>query len=119
MQEANLFLRGSTSLAKATRFFSPAILEFPGQPVSILVSGDTVEIKLQARFRKGLFLWFSQRGQATIPMLSGLNFGPVVYCKNVGLEALYDEVTNTGLLIDFRSAVTKSGGSGRKWRKGE
>lgn len=119
MQEANLALRGATALAKGTRFFSPAILEFSGRPVSILISGETVEIKLQAIYKKGLFLWFAQGGHLNIPVLSGLNLGPVIYCKNTGLEALYDEVANTGLMIDLRSAVAKSRASGRKWRRGE
>ena len=119
MQEARLILRGSTSLAKWTRFLSPGTLEFSGRPVSILISGDTAEIKLQAIFGRGLFLWFSEGGRLFLPALKGLPLGPTVYIKNTGLDALYDEVVNLGLLVNLKSAIIKSSANARGWKKGE
>lgn len=118
MQEAKLVLQRSTSLAKWTRILRPADLEFVGRSVSILVSGETVEVKLQAIFKKGLVLWFPGQGQH-VPSLLGLNLGPSIYCKNTGHEALYDEVVQTGLLIDLKAAVERSKKGGQKWQRGE
>ena len=118
MQEAKLVLQKSTVLARWTRFLRPADLDFQGRPVSISISGDTVEVKLQAIFRKGLVLWFPADGQY-VPSLAGLNLGPSIYCKNTGSDALYEEVLNKGILFDLRSAVDRSRRTTHKWRKGE
>ena len=118
MQEAKLVLQRTSSLAKYTRFLRPADLEFIGRPVSVLISGDMAEIKLQAIFRKGLFLWFLGEGQF-VPSLSGLNLGPSIYCKNTGSEAVYEEVVNRGIIVDLKTAIKRSSDTKRSWRKGE
>lgn len=118
MQEAKLVLQRSTSLAKWTRVLRPADLEFLGRPVSILVSGEMVEVKLQAIFKKGLLLWFPGEGQY-VPALTGLSLGPAIYCKNTGQQAMYEEVAHKGLVIDLKSALERSKKTGRKWRRGE